>query len=114
MSSASEESTVEQTRARDDALGLCTACNGKFSEHEHSIHAFTQREGVLVTQASVREAEEKRKAAPPSTKYTSELLNRLIQVLHTNATIDDEDLMFITGIKGEVPHGDGAGTVDGE
>ena len=106
MTSVSDEKSPELVEAEDDALGPCTVCGGKKSEHKNTIHAFTNIGGVLVTAEAVKKAEEKQKpiviAGPQSQNMT-----RLLETLSNKGVLDDNDLLYITGLKGQT-HGDGS------
>ena len=106
MTSVSDEKSPELVEAEDDALGPCSVCGGKKSEHKNTIHAFTNIGGVLVTAEAVKKAEEKQKpiviAGPQSQNMT-----RLLETLSNKGVLNDNDLLYITGLKGQT-HGDGS------
>jgi hypothetical protein len=106
MTSVSDEKSPDLITAEDEALGPCTVCGGKKSEHENTIHAFTNIGGVLVTRDAVKKAEEKQKpiviAGPQSQNMT-----RLLETLSSKGVLDDNDLLYITGLKGR-SDGDGS------
>jgi hypothetical protein len=92
--------------AEDEALGPCTVCGGKKSEHVNSIHAYTNMGGVLVTKEAVERAEKQQKpiviAGPQS-----QIMTRLIETLVAKNILNNDDLMYITGLRGQ-EHGNGS------
>jgi hypothetical protein len=102
---AEPQETPEQKDAR---LGPCGVCGGKHSEHANRIHAFTAGTEML-TQAQQEKRD--RQGQPVVLRATAPngptLVSRLIERLHDKGVFDDDDILFITGLKGGF---DGAGS----
>lgn len=98
--------TSEAPNAEDEALGPCSVCGGWKSEHEGRIHAYTNVGGTLVTQAEVEKAKQRNKPLVIAAPH-SQVMNRVVEVLANKGIFDTEDLMYITGVKGQ-PDGDGS------
>ena len=102
MSQTADEPTPEQIAAEDEALGPCEVGGGMKSEHKNRIHAFTKAGGDLIThaQAKKRESAGKPMVIRTTTPNGSTLVSRLVERLHDKGVFDDDDILFITGIKG--------------
>lgn len=120
MPTSTSETDPEKVAALDAAKGPCGVCQGKYSEHgegktrhawvpEGSTEMLTHEEAAKKTRQGPGEAMVVR--MPTNGQGP---LQRLIEVLSSRGALSNEELMYITGITGEVKgHGDDAGATHG-